>query len=67
MVNLFKIAHFCKTPSRAWPAWRPTRDVRIADVITTSASFVPSLLVGYRKVYSVRCEADVVMTSVKKG
>jgi hypothetical protein len=28
------------------------------------ASFVPSLLVGYRKVYSVRCEADVFMTSV---
>jgi hypothetical protein len=35
----------------------------VTDVITTSASFVPSLLVGYRKVYSVRCEADVVMTS----
>jgi hypothetical protein len=33
----------------------------VADVITTSASFVPSLLVGYRKVYSVRCEADVTM------
>ena len=24
-------------------------------------------LVGYRKVYSVRCEADVVMTSVASG
>ena len=27
------------------------------------SDFVPSLLVGYRKVYSVRGEADVVMTS----
>src|SRR5262252_5597173 len=39
------------------PAWRSQPTIFI------SASFVPSLLVGYRKVYSVRCEADVVMTS----
>jgi transposase len=32
--------------------------------IFISASFVPSLLVGYRKVYSARREADVVMSSV---
>ena len=37
---------------------------RSQPTIFISASFVPSLLVGYRKVYSVRCEADVVMTSV---
>src|ERR1700758_5531889 len=36
---------------------------RSQPTIFISASFVPSLLVGYRKVYSVRCEADVVMTS----
>src|SRR5258705_4634607 len=42
---------------------RMTCHSEVTDVITTSASFVPSLLVGYRKVYSVRCEADVVMTS----
>src|SRR5215467_7875781 len=43
------------------PAWRSQPTIFI------SASFVPSLLVGYRKVYSVRCEADVVMTSVIKS
>jgi excisionase family DNA binding protein len=32
--------------------------------IFISASFVPSFLVGYRKVYSGRREADVVMSSV---
>jgi hypothetical protein len=32
-----------------------------------SASFVPSLLVGYRKVYSLRCEAHIVMTSAIRG
>ena len=37
---------------------------RSQPTIFISASFVPSLLVGYRKVYSGRCEADVVMTSV---
>ena len=36
---------------------------RSQPTIFISASFVPSLLVGYRKVYSVPCEADVVMTS----
>ena len=37
---------------------------RSKPTIFISASFVPSLLVGYRKVYSGRREADVVMTSV---
>jgi hypothetical protein len=32
--------------------------------IFISASFVPSFLVGYRKVYSGRREADVVMSSI---
>src|SRR5579864_8235831 len=36
---------------------------RSHPTIFISASFVPSLLVGYRKVYSGRREADVVMTS----
>src|SRR5215470_7414080 len=36
---------------------------RSQHTIFISASFVPSLLVGYRKVYSVSGEADVVMTS----
>src|SRR4029077_20322519 len=40
------------------------RACRSQPTIFISASFVPSLLVGYRKVYSVRCEADLVMTSV---
>jgi hypothetical protein len=37
---------------------------RSQPTIFISASFVPSLLVGYRKVYSGRREADVVMSSV---
>jgi len=32
--------------------------MQIQPTIFISASFVPSLLVGYRKVYSARCEAD---------
>jgi hypothetical protein len=42
MVSLFKIAHFCKTPSRAWPAWRPTRDVRIAVVTIAITLIIPT-------------------------
>ena len=37
---------------------------RSQPTIFFSASFVPSLCVGYRKVYSGRREADVVMSSV---
>jgi hypothetical protein len=40
---------------------------RSQPTIFISASFVPSLLVGYRKVYSARREADVVMSSVTAG
>jgi len=42
---------------------RKKLDTKRESTIFISASFVPSLLVAHRKVYSVRCEADV-MTSV---
>jgi hypothetical protein len=41
----------------------PWQELSVADVITTSASSSRAFLVGHPKVYSVRCEADVVMTS----
>ena len=42
------------------PLWQ---ELSVADVMTTSASSSPAFLVGHPKVYSVRCKADVVMTS----
>jgi hypothetical protein len=52
VVNLSTMAIVCCFACRSHPT------------IFISASFVPSLLVGYLKVYSARREADLVMSSV---